>query len=480
LKISTENHQNFLEKNDSIRDSKTIRFVSRFPFTLTVGVKMVTVDEAKSMIVAELKEELKKRGASVQGKKAELLERLLSLLDAEFAEDKKKIIAHDGERVIISEESNDEVQTAEVVPMSPQLITPITEIKGLSSCEQKNDEEQPVEASEEPETDVTAADNAITEPTISEPAFVSTAEGDKMQPSGEKVSEVEQFSSESKHESILSEVYDSLPLNEKIRQNLKKRKEKDDSVVTETFKDSEDNGASHIRIDYFQRPLNVKNLVKWLSDTTGIPVSEENIWVNSIKTHCYIDFSTTRDGEVCIQKVTGLKYPATSTSKLSAHFTNVSTKEAPASAEAAMKPGEWMSVKPKSLKTTDNNETASSSVLGKRKSEETKIMGGNLFKRATANALHQQGSTVTTSPRNVQVPVGSHFTNEKSAEQKSSKYPRMSEQQSPGTQFHVESVLSLDNLFRKTKTLPAIYWLPVDDHIAERRQNIYNRLGGRK
>jgi apoptotic chromatin condensation inducer in the nucleus len=433
---------------------------------------MVTVDEAKNMIVVDLKEELKKRGASVQGKKAELLDRLLSLIDLEHAESDPGTTEINGsENVMVPDESKNDVKTVEAVPQSLQPMI-LCESKDLSSYSQKNDQEKLSEASKEPEADMIAEANVIIEPAVSEPAFVTDA---KMQ-SGAEVKEIEKSSSEPKQESVQSDINDVLPLNEKIRQNIKKRKEKDDSFSTDASKNTADNKASHVRIDYFQRPLIVKNLVKWLSDTTGIQISEENVWINSIKTHCYIDFSSTRDGEICIQKVTGLKYPDSSTSNLSAHFTNISAKEAPVSAEAAMKPGEWLKVS-KPSKTVDNSEPADGSILGKRKSEENKIVGGNLFKRATANALQQQIPVVNTSPRNVQVPVGSHFAKELSAEKNTSKITKL---QAPVAQYPIESDLSLENLFRKTKAVPAIYWLPVEKHIAERRQNIYNRLGGRK
>jgi hypothetical protein len=45
--------------------------------------KLLTTEDTKKMLVADLKEELKKRGASQQGKKAELLQRLNEILEKE-------------------------------------------------------------------------------------------------------------------------------------------------------------------------------------------------------------------------------------------------------------------------------------------------------------------------------------------------------------------------------------------------------------
>ena len=220
----------------------------------------------------------------------------------------------------------------------------------------------------------------------------------------------------------------------------------------------------------------MKNLVKWLSETTELPISEERIWINTIKTHCYLDFPTITDAEQCIAKVTGLRFPTTSAAILSAHFTHVSVADAPTSAEAAMKPGEWRKQR---FLNDANNRSKEANQSGKRKAEEAKLSAaGNLFKRAAVNALQGINQPVTpravapqqnteTSTQRLQQPSGSSFLTD------------LMDVPTEDVESSSKEVLALDELFRKTTTLPSIYWLPVSEEIAGRRKNLHNRLGKR-
>lgn len=104
---------------------------------------------------------------------------------------------------------------------------------------------------------------------------------------------------------------------------------------------SNNEGYTHVRIDNFQRPLNQKALVEWLEKTCQCTLTPDSLWINSIKTHCYVDFNNYEEASRCISKVNGQRYPATSAYTLEADFTSISAKEAPNSAEGARKPGEW-------------------------------------------------------------------------------------------------------------------------------------------
>lgn len=425
---------------------------------------MVTIEDAKQMTVNDLKKELKQRGATTEGKKAELLERLEDLIKEE-EKSKETSTSPSKTEENISEVENKDTNNDEV---------PLIEVESSIGDSSKLDVENVQEKLEvpAPSENKEELEQAIATPPITE------IQGDTSKLDVKPIESIDQSNDHVESQPIESTepttqpTQPSLSLNEKIKQNMKKRKEQDNSEVSNSFSTQTSQPTSkpssqaeekttHIRIDNFQRPLNVKNLVKWLSDILQISVTEDKIWFNFIKTHCYIDFQSIEDAEICISKVTGLKYPNTSTAILSAHFTTVSVADAPTSTEASLKPAEWLK-----YKTIDSNQSNSGhdegTLLGKRKSEDVKLGGANIFKRAAVTAFQTNTTTSTpkstnTSSRLVQ-PSGSSFTAGKEVQKEARQK-------------------SLDERFRKTKTLPSIYWLPVEESVAERRRNLHNRLG---
>ena len=114
--------------------------------------------------------------------------------------------------------------------------------------------------------------------------------------------------------------------------------------------------SCYVRIDNFVRPLTQKGLVQWLEEKSGnsgvsitieqpsplhrlfISLGEkvEDIWVNSIKTHCYVTFSTPAVALACIKAVYGCAWPEGGGSNcgiLEADFTTVSAASADSTQE---------------------------------------------------------------------------------------------------------------------------------------------------
>lgn len=224
-----------------------------------------------------------------------------------------------------------------------------------------------------------------------------------------------------------------------------------------------------VRIDNFQRPLNLKVMLQWLSGLCETVIEEKNVWINNIKTHCYIDFDTTELAEKCICKVTGLKYPATSTSLLVANFTTTSAIEAPSSVEASLPPSEWKSPAGPKVQLTDGK-----SVLGKRKSEESENvssssskltrLGGNLFLKATEGALLSHNTSAKTS----NIYSG---TSQNKIESQANRNGRIVHLQ--GEQQPLKVKMALEDIFRKTLTQPHIFWMPVSEDQAEKRRIVH-------
>ncbi|RYG58591.1 hypothetical protein EON64_21160, partial [archaeon] len=196
---------------------------------------------------------------------------------------------------------------------------------------------------------------------------------------------------------------------------------------------AEDTPSTHVRIDYFQRPLNLKAMLAWLSELLEFEISSEATWLNSIKTHCYIDFATIEQAKTCISKVVGKKYPSTSTALLQAHFTQVSAKEAVSHPEAAMKPGEWRRVESK-----DTNKTAE-------------------------HSAHIAASTPLKRTIQQTVSSSSHEAADVRAVEKRSRTAPSNDQ--------------LDALFKKTSFSPPLYWKPAPEEVVSRRKNLKERLG---
>lgn len=321
---------------------------------------------------------------------------------------------------------------------------------------------------------------------------------------------------------------DASKLKESLRSNMRLSKRKtqdfDDSEATTVTVTSDQepsvdipagmqssDGKYHVRIDNFQRPLHVKALIEWLQALCLCIISPEAIWINSIKTHCYVDFSTYTEAKLCIEKVAGLKFPLTSTYILQANFTLVSAAEAPHSTEAAMKPGAWKQSTPvgskrkieevakEEITTSDDlklepddkaadvDETAAAA--SKRPAvnrASTRAVGtADIFRRATAGILFggsksatdalQQRSKGHSSRASEVALTPSSFS---SSAQSQATVVGDDESHTSGAQRWIVSSSSdgsggrgnrVDDLFKKTAAYPPIFWLPVGDEVVQQR-----------
>jgi len=109
-----------------------------------------------------------------------------------------------------------------------------------------------------------------------------------------------------------------------------------------------------LRIDNFQRPLKLESLQTWLQNRLNHSVPLENIWINSIKSHCYVTFETEAEAVACRESVNGELWTSSSAIPLMADFTLVSAQEAGTAPEAQLKPGTWLQ---KALASTPREKT---------------------------------------------------------------------------------------------------------------------------
>ena len=221
---------------------------------------MFTENEVNGMLVSQLKEELKTRGASTTGKKAELCARLIELIGT------------------VENENSTENQPSSSNPAEESRGEPTEVPSGSSTGEEGSEEQKPNPKEEE-----------LTENSQSQ---ATSFEAEPM-PTKEEVKDTDNDVNGQTAASI------SAP---------------------DVEKSSENETKVHVRIDYFQRPLNLKSLIDWLEKQCECSLSLECVWVNAIKTHCYVDFSSHEKAQLCIDNMTGQRYPACSASTFEADF----------------------------------------------------------------------------------------------------------------------------------------------------------------
>jgi hypothetical protein len=319
--------------------------------------------------------------------------------------------------------------------------------------------------------------------------------------------------------------------------------------------------SCHIRIDNFQRPLTLRTLILWLEEKLNLKISETNVWVNNIKTHCYVTFESTEEAKYCKETIEGLKYPPTNVLSLVVNYTKLPASEASGSSEAILKYQDWLitqqgpaatggqglkqgqgsilkkrlgSKKEKILIETEGGEGtgegAAGSSLGKRKSLGTSGsvgLGGAMFGvlrntlHAAANAQeqqqvkspridrhttprgvsHEQSITTTSSgvvigsvdhlpspplpsPSNAEtLPIsqsldsrhqksGRTITNTNKKSTRGDGRAKASSSDTSPRQIAAEKKeLGLDDFFKKTTSVPRLYWLPISAEEVEKRRN---------
>lgn len=269
--------------------------------------------------------------------------------------------------------------------------------------------------------------------------------------------------------------------------------------------------SCHVRIDNFQRPLTLRTLITWLEEKINIKVDESNVWVNNIKTHCYVTFQSVDESKLCKDTIEGLKYPATNPLSLVVNYTKLSASEAAGSPEAALKYQDWLAKQNTSVSImkrlgprkenlvvhTDGAGSGPSS-LGKRKSlGQGGGIGGAMFGviRNTLNAAasaqeHEQTKSPrinrNTTPRGLSdghrtveslnpPDASEELPLEKSSvptkTKNNSRNPKLTESNLNEKKKVDRKELTLDDLFKKTKTTPQLYWLPInDEEVARRKQ----------
>lgn len=229
----------------------------------------------------------------------------------------------------------------------------------------------------------------------------------------------------------VAESSDLVTVKQRLKEKFSKRKIESDLKPAPT---------KHVRIDNFQRPLNVRGLVTWLSNLCQLQISENAVWLNSIKSYCYVDFDSIEEAEKCMEKISGARFPVTNPLILIVNYTNVSAKDATSHhPEALMKLDQWLNY-------CEANST-------KRKLESISfnfnddMSGSKLFKKATI-ALNKFADTSGTKVSHKPPMDFDNFKPE------------------PLTMTGID-IQSDRSLYKKTEALPCLYWSAANDLIVE-------------
>jgi len=224
--------------------------------------------------------------------------------------------------------------------------------------------------------------------------------------------------------------------------------------------------SCNIRIDNFIRPLTHKGLVQWLQEKLGpsAVLAMNDVWVNGIKTHCYVTLPSEEIAAALLTKVNGslwLEGTSGGGSTLSADFSQISAHMADRSREAKLHPGEWkLSLAQNEASDLEPLEPIleaaappSSSIPTVRGRGAVAGIAGVLIKAVAASARD-----VPIVPAIVTTLASQHTRQYASTDKREREEKELSEVPAK------KAALSkpLDEIFRKTQTKPHLFWLPRD------------------
>ena len=420
----------------------------------------LSVEKVKTFKVEELKSALKARQLPQSGKKNELMDRLIEALTNEASNSS-------------SGGSNTGKDAEEAAKEGTEMSNEIAVPKALFSTG-TNDEESnnsatgtTAEAKEEvpmvPTMEATKVDVRIIESSSSSSSNNTTVDAAQSvtdtQTAVMKVSEPEK--------SIQDNVMSAIAIEPEVPEVVVPS-----TSATQDATDGDTKVMYHVRIDNFQRPLTDKALYTWMAEKLGRPVDTTQLWLNKIKTHCYMDFPTRQAAQACIDAVTGCKVDSKHSMVLEADFTDISVAEAEQSGEAKCKPGEWKAfrdaAKLAAMHGKDGGSKASSGG-GNSSSSGGNDGGHDMMKKGTVEAGLARQLLGTTGAlrrgREEETGTTEDTTNEDRGHGNKKARIEMDNEMEDNDQ----SVLALDSLFRKTNTRPSLYWLPVSDEELQKR-----------
>ncbi|GAN08219.1 conserved hypothetical protein [Mucor ambiguus] len=423
--------------------------------------------------VVDLRAELSKRGLPTKGKKDELVARLTEALaapapalDESTSTDKEPVIEEEPKEV--AEEKKDapvvEGQQQEQVTEETTVTTVINEDTTQKTVIEESKEEQLIirpaeEVAAQPAKDLVkmAAEKVIEKPveevvvqTI-EQVIEKTDEQLLQKPQEQLVQKPdEQLSEELQEQGIRtpdaqvseSQANDSSNADAGLKRKRLENDEPEDEKRQKTEQKTTPNapsGTASLYIKGFVRPLIIKHVQELLSKYGTV----KRFWMDSIKTHCYVTYETASQAKEAFNQVNGIKFPADTGRLLTV--------------------GELTSEQADTLIDYEQN-AAEKRIKVDWESMLARVMAGEATAITSPSAAEER--------RVRTVGINQIITKQLAQAQ------AQQAQSHPQTHEHARSIplpppstkpkeISLDDLFRKTKSLPPLYYLPNTDQEAK-------------
>ncbi|KAI8062373.1 uncharacterized protein B0P05DRAFT_556695 [Gilbertella persicaria] len=368
-----------------------------------------------SLKVVELREELSKRNLPTKGKKDELISRLTEALEAEKNQVADKPI-----------EETTQKPTDETGDKTIEKITEAPVEEKTAKTPEKSVTTQPVEEPKPEVTEEPESSNAEeTGPMITEQAKPDSEEQTKQKEEQETKEPI------SGDQAIPNEIDMETDSNSNKRKRASDAEENANDEEKRIKVDRvEASNATAVYAKGFIRPLIIRHVQELFSKYGTI----KRFWMDMIKTHCYVIYENEEEAKAANDNINGIVFPADTGKKLTVDYLTYVQAEKlieheQSAAEKRVKV-DWESCITK-IKAGEDVISSTTTESGKK----SRSIGIGQVARQLAQAAEP---TVTQSTREIQI------------ERKEK--PRD---------------LSLDELFRKTKALPHLYYLPNSDQEAK-------------
>ncbi|KYO38923.1 apoptotic chromatin condensation inducer in the nucleus isoform A [Alligator mississippiensis] len=243
----------------------------------------------------------------------------------------------------------------------------------------------------------------------------------------------------------------------------------DDPVRTAQFPSPPRAKPSHIvHICNLVRPFTLGQLKELLS-RTGTLV-EEGFWIDKIKSHCYVTYSTLEEAVLTRNSLHGVKWPQSNPKFLSADFAEqdeldfhrglLAERPAEAKAEEAGMPGAGP---PRSAREPPGTGTSTTSARRSAPQEPERAVREQWAEREREMERRERTRAEREWDRD-KVREGPR-SRSRSREHRRKERPKSKEKKGEKKEKPPEEPPAklLDDLFRKTKAAPCIYWLPLTD-----------------
>eukprot|EP00117_Sycon_ciliatum_P016576 scpid5379/ scgid15943/ Apoptotic chromatin condensation inducer in the nucleus len=232
---------------------------------------------------------------------------------------------------------------------------------------------------------------------------------------------------------------------------------------------SQQSASCTISIHGLVRPFTLPQLKELLSRHG--PIVPDGFWIDRIKSHCYVSFEEVGSAEECRKALHGARWPTTSPRTLSVDFADPTliTVETNNQMSVRMADGTSVSV-------TTSSVSAKAAYASGRSAPATDTDGRRSDHPRADRNIDLQARRAAREQRE------RDRQSERDGERRSSSQSKSGDRKVPAPELgsrdrphvveHEESQAAnvLDQLFRKTNTLPALYWLPLTDEQAKEKE----------